>query len=281
MGVGLSASADLRELLNLKCDELIAAANMFRAILPHATQAASVHHGEEGRFAEGLLAEFLRASLPTRLTVATGFVVNLDRGLRSHQTDILLYDGSRYAPYMRYGDAVVVPAESVVAAVSVKKRMQYSDIDKEAPKLAGIGAMCGGYKVAPPYLCLFAFEADMPSDPKGPAAHCWQHLNTAYPARKSGYAANELVDSVIALNRFYLRKCSHSGDTRTEAKYVWSGANQQNRNAYLQEMLHGIQVRLDSRDAGPSPRQNTAHFGASGMSPLGSIAVKCDNRRPG
>jgi hypothetical protein len=283
-GVIVSTSADLQELLNIKCDELAAAANMFRTILPHSSKAASVHHGEEGRFAEGLLAEFLRTSLPARLSVGTGFVVNLDHGLSSHQTDILVYDASQYAPYLRYGDAVVVPAESVVGAVSVKKCLQYSDVDDEAKKLGGIGAMCGGYKVAPPYLCLFAFEAGVPANPKKPAATSFGHLQSAYPARKAGYAANELIDAVVVLNQFYLRKTSWvapaSGAQRTQASYVWSGANKQHRNAYLQELLHGIQGRLDTRRTGVSPLQNTAHFASKGMSPLGSIAVKCDNRPP-
>lgn len=280
----MSTSDDLRGFLNLKCDELTRAAGMFRTLLPHPVNNASVHSGEEGRFVEGLLATFLRDSLPSQLTVATGFVVNLDFEWNSGQTDIIVYDSARFAAYFKYGDAVVVPAESVVAAISVKERLRYSDIQKELTGLEKIGEMCGSAKAPAPYLSLFAFDDDLTDDAPTKANTSWQHIKAAYPARKSGYGANELIDSVIVAGKFYIRKRSWTpskkAKNRTNATYVWSGAQDMHRNAYLQELMHSIHERVRGRDSDALPKHNTAHFAPTGMKKLGDIAVKCHNRPP-
>lgn len=257
---------------------------MFRTLLPHPLNNASVHSGEEGRFVEGLLAAFLRDSLPSQLTVATGFIVNLDYDWNSGQTDIIVYDSARFSPYFKYGDAVVVPVESVVAAISVKERLRYTDIQKELKGLAKIGEMCGSTKAPAPYLSLVAFDDDLTDDPPTKANTSWQHIQSAYPARSSGYGANELIDSVIVVGKFYIRKRSWSpskaAEKRTNAKYIWSGAQGEHRNAYLQELIHSIHERARGRESNTLLKHNTAHFAPKGMKDLGDIAVKCDNRPP-
>lgn len=268
--------------MNLKFDELDGAVQMFRKLLPHSTNNASIHSGEEGRFVESVLTEFLRENLPSRLTVATGFVVDLNRDLHSKQTDILVYDSSRYAPYLKYGDAVVIPPESVIAAISVKEKFKYKYIKPELKSLQLIGEMCGGYQSPAPYLSLFGFDADIPKDTKRPPTTSWEHIEAAYPSRKEGYSANELIDSIIVYGQYYIRKNSWTpsvkDNVRKQALFGWSGANKEHRNAYLQELIHAIHERLSGRDNDNSPKQGTKHFPKIGWKHLGSIDVHCHNR---
>ncbi len=73
------------------------------------------HTGSVGTYRECLLQMLLRKSLPERYHVATGFIHGCNR-----QLDILIYDRIDYAPWLREGDLVVVPRESVRTVIEVK-----------------------------------------------------------------------------------------------------------------------------------------------------------------
>lgn len=82
--------------------------------------------GEEGRYKEILIMNYLKRILPKNVSVGTGFVLNEpDRDKEksiSKQIDVIVYDHS-FPCYFKEGDFVVVPASSVLAIVEVKTRI--------------------------------------------------------------------------------------------------------------------------------------------------------------
>lgn len=194
------AKRALQAIQNTRTDSLLSAVDNFRTFLPHGSQERSVHDGEEGRFVELLVAEYLVRHLPERAAVASGFVVDLGTGSRSGQIDILVYDGIEHNPYLKYGDAVIVARESVLAAISIKKKLKYDHVKKEIRRLSFVGDMCGGQGKARPYLCLFALDVDSEAKVEAVVGTVFEHVQAAYPERAGKYSANQLVDSVIVLN---------------------------------------------------------------------------------
>ncbi|GAA5125066.1 hypothetical protein GCM10023339_47640 [Alloalcanivorax gelatiniphagus] len=231
--------------LEAECDALLGAVDLFRGFVASDVNAGSGHPGEEGRFAEDLLVQFLRRSLPSRLTVGTGFVFDPATKRRSYQVDILVYDASWYPHYLRYGDAVVVPWQSVVAAISVKKNLRKAEISKEVAALSQIGEMCGGSGAAGPYLSIVAFESTIATGLKKAVAGTFAEMSKTYAARSRGYSANELIDSVIVLSEFLIMKkrwkATRPEQRRLAVPYLWT-AGRERRSLGLMHLLHGIDM---------------------------------------
>ncbi|MDY0339920.1 MAG: hypothetical protein RBS17_01740 [Coriobacteriia bacterium] len=271
-----------RSLLNSRYDQLYGAVGRFRELLPHTDNDAAVHSGEEGRFVETLLAQFLEESLPARVAVGTGFVVDLELEVCSSQIDIIVYDRQEYVPYLRYGSAVVVPREAVLAAISVKKNLRYADIAPELQALGEIGSLCGMTGLGRPYLCLLGFDAKTGRDIPAVAQTVFGHIQSAYPERQSRYSTNELVDAIIVLDKFYIRKTKWRGDQEDEQRagvpYMWTGGNTVNRNQYLQELLHGIEFCLNEGRKNAGPPAKMTHFPQVGMAEIGVLPVCCEDR---
>ncbi len=76
------------------------------------------HNATDGAYREELVRGMLRAHLPERYHIATGFMFGSSR-----QIDILIYDRVDYAPYFRSGDLVVVDPEAVRATIEVKTKL--------------------------------------------------------------------------------------------------------------------------------------------------------------
>lgn len=230
--------------LEAECDALLGAVDLFRSFVASEVNSGSAHPGEEGRFAEDLLVQFLRRSLPSRLTVGTGFVFDPLTNRRSYQVDILVYDAMSYPHYLKYGDAVVVPWQSVVAAVSVKKNLRKIDLSKEVAALSKIGEMCGGSGSSGPYLSLFAFESTISRGAlPEKVGTTFEEAVTAYVPRPQGYATNELIDSIVILNEFLVIKKRWKSDDpdqrRASVQYLWT-AGRERRSLGLMHLLHGI-----------------------------------------
>ncbi|MCM3317168.1 hypothetical protein M3603_10965 [Rummeliibacillus stabekisii] len=85
----------------------------------------SAHWGEEGRYKEIILMNYLRRVLTNDLSVGTGFVRNGEKITR--QIDIIIYDNS-YPVLFSEGDFVVTTPENVVGIIEVKSRINRKDI---------------------------------------------------------------------------------------------------------------------------------------------------------
>lgn len=108
----------------------------FQELLPSAEQNAAVHKGEDGRYVESLIRNYLRKFLPVGLEVLTGFILRpavktgvnnrsrrVEQDQHSTQLDIIVYDSSHYPIFQRFDrDNVIVPPEGVIAIISVKKK---------------------------------------------------------------------------------------------------------------------------------------------------------------
>ncbi|MGE7673478.1 DUF6602 domain-containing protein [Lysinibacillus sp. NPDC094403] len=85
----------------------------------------SAHWGEEGRYKEIILMNYLRRVLTKDLSVGTGFVRNGEKITR--QIDIIIYDNS-YPVLFSEGDFVVTTPENVVGIIEVKSKLNATNI---------------------------------------------------------------------------------------------------------------------------------------------------------
>jgi len=93
------------------------------------------HPGEKGRALEGIVAGAIRAFLPKRYSIGSGFVVNSKRQI-SKQLDIVIYDDQTNTP-LKLGEQLgVFPIECVYATIEVKYNLTTENL-AEAMKSIG------------------------------------------------------------------------------------------------------------------------------------------------
>ncbi|KON83378.1 hypothetical protein AF331_17950 [Rossellomorea marisflavi] len=80
----------------------------------------NVHNGENGRYREIILMNYLKKILPEGIGVGTGFVRNRE-GKITKQIDIIVYRNS-YPKLFEEGDFVIIMPESVLGIIEVKSR---------------------------------------------------------------------------------------------------------------------------------------------------------------
>lgn len=83
------------------------------------------HWGEEGRFKEVILVNYLKKILPKHLSVGTGFVRNQDK--ITNQIDIIIYENT-FPLLFSEGDFIISTAENVVAIIEVKSKIEPSQL---------------------------------------------------------------------------------------------------------------------------------------------------------
>lgn len=86
------------------------------------------HWGEDGRYKESLLSDFLRSIVPDGVGIGTGFVRNHE-GELTHQIDILIYQ-KEYPYLFRAGDFVILMPESVLGIIEVKSNASPSSLSQ-------------------------------------------------------------------------------------------------------------------------------------------------------
>lgn len=129
--------------------------NQFQTLIPAQKRAGAAHPGEDGRYVEYLLKEYLKRYLPRDLEVLTGFILRpavkcgdhdrsrqKDEHEASGQLDILIADTAHFPVYQRFGDSVILPPEGVAGIISVKKHLRRSDIIHECQMLSQALALC-------------------------------------------------------------------------------------------------------------------------------------------
>jgi len=130
-------------------DDLTSLSERIRTIINHAPTV--------GTYRENILQNSLRKNLPERYHVATGFIFGLDR-----QIDILIYDRVDYAPLFREGDLVVVPPESVRAAIEVKTKLTSENLYAALDFLSSVSQLDDN--LPPFFKGIFAFESELNND---------------------------------------------------------------------------------------------------------------------
>ena len=148
----------------------------FQILIPAENRNGAAHNGEDGRYVETLIREYLKRYLPKDLEVLTGFILRpaVKTGLKnrsrknevdSHSTqlDILIYDSAKYPIFQRFGENVIVPPEGVVGIISVKKNLHENDIVHEAQALKAASKLCrcvddNGQHLRGPFLALVSMD---------------------------------------------------------------------------------------------------------------------------
>jgi hypothetical protein len=149
----------------------------FQILIPAENRNGAAHNGEDGRYVETLIREYLKRYLPKDLEVLTGFILRpaVKTGLKnrsrknevdSHSTqlDILIYDSAKYPIFQRFGENVIVLPEGVAGIISVKKNLHENDIVHEAQALKAASKLCrcvddNGQHLRGPFLALVSMDA--------------------------------------------------------------------------------------------------------------------------
>ena len=95
------------------------------------------HPGEKGRTSEFIARGIIRAILPQKFSIGTGFLVN-SKGDRSRQQDLVLFDETMNAPIRLAGEVGVFPVECVYATVEVKSTLTKKTIREAAESIGEI-----------------------------------------------------------------------------------------------------------------------------------------------
>lgn len=167
----------IQEYLSNETRALLAVYKQFQTLLPHPTHDAASHSGEDGRYIESLVKEYLKRYLPKDLEVLTGFILrpavktgsnnrsrSNDEDKHSTQLDIIVYDSAHYPIFQRFADNVIVPPEGVIAIISVKKKFNDADFSAEAKALKNAAKLCRytdekDIRIRGPFLAMIAMHS--------------------------------------------------------------------------------------------------------------------------
>lgn len=243
-------------------DALIRTYNQFQTLISAKGRDGSAHVGEDGRYVEHLLKEYLRRFLPRDLEVLTGFILrpavvcgHNDRSRKkdeheaSSQLDLLIVDTAHYPVYQRFGDSVIVPPEGVVGIISVKKHLRLKDIAHEIEMLAAASALCPhltgeGAKARSPFTALISMEDRFDENRKKPRTAAAKR-KAAYKKMEGYYSAqkplfyDEMVDFVGALSQWGIYK-KRPREGKKETFYMGFDYNKNNYAAGFQLILQNI-----------------------------------------
>ena len=167
----------IQEYLSKEAKALLTVYRQFQTLLPADNEDAASHKGEDGRYIESLISEYLKRYLPKDLEVLTGFILRpavktginnrarkKDEATHSTQLDIIVYDRCHYPIFQRFGNNVIVPPEGVIAIISVKKKFGQNDFKNETEALKNAAKLCrysteSGEKVRGPFLGMVAMHS--------------------------------------------------------------------------------------------------------------------------
>jgi hypothetical protein len=171
----------IQEYWSKEVDALVDTYRQFEMLIPSPDSEGAQHPGEDGRYVEDLVREYLQRFLPKDLEVLTGFVLrpavktgedgrerSSEVDSHSTQLDIIVFDSGVYPVFQRFGNSVIVPPEGVIAVVSVKKHLNDGDIKSECSKLLEVARLCQTIrsndradKVRGPYLSLLGVGSNI------------------------------------------------------------------------------------------------------------------------
>lgn len=220
-------------------DALLETYKQFQTLIPSAVNSGAAHPGEDGRYVEQLIREYLKRYLPRDLEVLTGFILrpavicgNNDKSRKgdeheiSGQLDIIVYDTAHYPVYQRFGDSVIVPPEGVAAVLSVKKHLSVSHIESEAKALGKVSALCphmlgNGKKARSPFTGLISMKDQFNEKNKRKLSVVEKgekvfHILEKYYKEKTPLYYDEMVDFVGSLAEWgiYKERLKEEKETR-------------------------------------------------------------------
>lgn len=279
-------------------DALIATYKQFETLIPSDKHKGSAHRGEDGRFVEDLIREYLSKYLPKELEVLTGFILRPavktgkkgrerkdDVDMHSSQLDIIVFDSERYPIFQRFGKSVIVPPEGVIAVISVKKHFNDCDIIKECNSLWNVSKLCRTIrsndiqdKVRGPYLALVCMNSKIQKTKMETSEWIFKKIVEAYTDEEKP-TFDDLVGYVGSFDEWSIFKRRPSGNPVKEAEYVCLQHRKDESHLGLQFILTGILSVFydDSRRSVRRPGFTAFPSGRSHDKGLGKI--ECEGER--
>lgn len=239
-------------------DALVKTYQQFETLIPATKGSGAQHKGEDGRFVEDLLREYLARFLPAGLEILTGFILRpavktgetgkerrTESDRHSTQLDIIIFDSANYPVFQRFGSSVIVPPEGVIGIISVKKHLNNGDVKKECEALFDAATLCETIysndpkdKVRGPYLALVSVKSKIDKVRTDTLEWIFEQMSSAYTG-KSDVTFDKLVGFIGALDEWSIFKRKPAKELK-EAEYV--GFKHQNGESHLglQFLLTGV-----------------------------------------
>lgn len=138
-------------------DELAVQASRVRDLI------GAAHFLSDGHHKEYLVSALLGRHLPAGLAIGRGFVIDpTDHSHCSKEQDVLVVDSTRDAPLFSQGGLLIAFPPAVVAAVSVKTRLNAKEMRDTCDGLRSVRELCHSSGHSGPWTAGFFFEADEP-----------------------------------------------------------------------------------------------------------------------
>lgn len=224
----------------------------FEILIPAKGRKGAAHSGEDGRYVETLIREYLKRYLPKDLEVLTGFIMRpavktgLNNKIRkeeqddnSTQLDILIYDSAKYPMFQRFGDSVIVPPEGVIGVISVKKKLRDTDIEHEIIALKKVSKLCrcnndNQEAIRGPFLALVAMDSFEKKE-KSTDEWIFEKLSQVYTEEEY---FDDLIGYIGSLNKWSIfKKRPKQGKV---AEYLYFNHSEEEMHLGFQFMLTGI-----------------------------------------
>jgi hypothetical protein len=239
-------------------DALVRTYRQFERLIPSDRVEGAAHAGEDGRYVEDLVREYLQQFLPRDLEVLTGFILRPavktgkrgrerkdEKDQHSGQLDVIVYDSSAYPVFQRFGNSVIVPPEGVVAVISIKKHLNDGDILHECGNLFNAATLCQTLrsdsksdKVRGPFLALVSVKSKIDKVKTDNLEWIFNKVKDAY-STMADVTFDQLIGYIGALDEWSIFKRRPS-DPLKVAKYVVFNHQPQESHLGLQFLLTGI-----------------------------------------
>lgn len=239
-------------------DALVRTYRQFEKLIPSERVNGADHAGEDGRYVEDLVREYLQQFLPRDLEVLTGFILrpavktgetgrerNHDQDQHSGQLDVIIYNSAAYPVFQRFGNSVIVPPEGVIAVISIKKHLNDGDVLHESGELFDVASLCQTLrsnnrddKVRGPFLALVSVKSKIDKKKTEKLDWIFQKVKEAYEFRAE-ITFDHLIGYIGALDEWSIFKRRPKNQLKA-AEYV--GFNHQPNESHLglQFLLTGI-----------------------------------------
>lgn len=224
----------------------------FEVLLPAEDRAGAAHTGEDGRYVENLIREYLKRYLPKNLEVLTGFIMRpavktglnnkqrrMEKDDNSTQLDIIVYNSAQYPIFQRFGDSVIVPPEGVIGVISVKKTLRTPDIEHEITALQKVSELCkcrddNGEAIRGPFLALVSMDSAKMSNKE---TWIFEKISEIYG--DGSYYFDDLVGYIGSLNKWSIFK-KRPKEKINKAEYLYFNHNEEEMHLGFQFILTGI-----------------------------------------
>lgn len=246
----------LQEYWSKEINALIETYQQFERIIPNAETKGAAHKGEDGRYVEDLISEYLSQFLPKSLEVLTGFILRpaVKTGLKSRirknetdthstQLDVIIYNSAEYPIFQRFGRSVIVPPEGVIGIISIKKHLNDADVKNECEALWEASELCqtkgkNGESLRGPFLGLISAKSKIEKAAVNIEDWIFAKLEELYNTKPRPYF-DDLVGYIGALDQWSIFKRRPNGKPK-EAEFIYFDHSDYERHLGLQFLLTGI-----------------------------------------